>query len=235
MNHPWDKIVYREITDSTNLDAITAARKEEGEGTFFHSDYQHNGRGRNGRKWISSSGSGLLFSFILRGDYSLKIWSQIGLVSAFGVCSSLREFGFEAEIKWPNDIFLSGRKVCGILCESFREEHFSVIGIGINLRESPQHQQAISLSEEGEIPLLEDLFSSLRRFLFSSFQKWRKEDFLLWDMEDWDYLKGKRIQVFPNEENFIEAEVIRIQNDGSLLLANGKLFSLYSVYRIRIL
>jgi BirA family biotin operon repressor/biotin-[acetyl-CoA-carboxylase] ligase len=98
---------------------------------------QARGRGRLGRVWFSPPGCGLWFSLILRPGLSAGESATISLAAAAGVAESLeRAYGIKAQIKWPNDVLVRGKKICGILTEAeFVDQRvsFVVVGIGINV------------------------------------------------------------------------------------------------------
>ena len=95
------------------------------------------GRGRRGRTWNSPAGINVYFTLILKPDYAPDKASMVTLIMALAVAEGIRETcGIEAGIKWPNDIVVNGRKVCGILTEMSVERefiHYVVIGVGINV------------------------------------------------------------------------------------------------------
>jgi BirA family transcriptional regulator, biotin operon repressor / biotin---[acetyl-CoA-carboxylase] ligase len=122
---------------ATTTSTMDEARKwgEQGavEGTAVIAGKQEAGRGRMGRSWLSPEGS-LATSIILRP--SLKDVRLLPAVSSVAVCKAIGLMGITASIKWPNDILIAGKKVCGILIENMFEAGdlaYSVIGIGINV------------------------------------------------------------------------------------------------------
>ncbi|PIE54644.1 MAG: biotin--[acetyl-CoA-carboxylase] ligase [Dethiosulfovibrio peptidovorans] len=121
---------------STNLIAKDLARQGAADGTVVTTEHQSAGRGRSNRSWFSEESAGIQMSLILRPStppHSASVITQIG---AAAVALALEAQGFAPAIKWPNDVLLSDRKVCGILtemsCELDRIEHI-VVGIGINV------------------------------------------------------------------------------------------------------
>lgn len=135
---------YRE-TDTTNADAKKLAEEGAPHGTLVVAERQTAGRGRRGRVWESSdAGEAIYMTLMLKPDFSPDHASCITLLTALAVTSVLEELcGEPFQIKWPNDVTLHGRKVCGILTEMSAEAgciRHMVIGIGINLnqREFPQ-------------------------------------------------------------------------------------------------
>lgn len=105
--------------DSTNLEAIRAAKKGEPEGTLIQTERQLNGRGRRGRTWESPAGSNLYMTLLLRPELTIEQSAGVTLVMALACQEGiLRATGLGCEIKWPNDLVLHKRKVVGILTEA---------------------------------------------------------------------------------------------------------------------
>lgn len=127
---------YRTL-DSTNVRAAEEAENGAGQGTLIVADRQTAGRGRRGRTWESPAGVNLYFSLILRPEYAPERASMVTLVMALAVAEGIREaYGTEAGIKWPNDIVMGGKKVCGILTEMRAEKNgirHVIIGTGVNV------------------------------------------------------------------------------------------------------
>lgn len=130
------RIEYRPLVDSTNIRAKKLAEEGAPHGTLVVADNQNAGRGRRGRSWVSSAGTGVFMSLILRPDILPSSASMLTLVAALAVYEGIRETtGLETLIKWPNDIVADGKKLCGILTEMSAELegiHYVVTGIGIN-------------------------------------------------------------------------------------------------------
>jgi len=119
-------------TGSTNADLAAAAASGAPSGTVLVADHQSAGRGRFDRRWEALPGSSVALSVLLRpGDLALERWLWLPLITGVAVAEGLRAAtGIEATVKWPNDVLIEGRKVCGILAE--RVDSAAVIGIGIN-------------------------------------------------------------------------------------------------------
>ena len=118
-------------TDSTNEEAKRNSKMPDG--TLFVSDIQTTGKGRLGRSWSSPRGTGIWMSLLLKPDIALAEAAQITLIAGIAVC---RAVGHGAKIKWPNDIVIGSRKVCGILTEMSAEIdriNYVICGIGINV------------------------------------------------------------------------------------------------------
>ncbi len=131
------KVIYCEQVDSTNTKAKQLAEIGEPEGTLVVAEEQTAGKGRRGRGWVSEPGVGVWMSLILRPELAPEESSCITLVTALAVAEGIsKTCGLAARIKWPNDIILNGKKVCGILTEMSSEReyiHYVVVGVGINV------------------------------------------------------------------------------------------------------
>ena len=132
-----DNVYFYETADSTNAIAKTLGAKGEKEGTLVVADKQTAGRGRLGRSFFSPDG-GIYMSLLLRPQIALQEALFITAAAAVAVCHVIeRETDKKCLIKWVNDIYIDGRKVCGILTEGAvaggETLEYAVLGIGINL------------------------------------------------------------------------------------------------------
>lgn len=136
------KIHIMDSTASTQVDAMTQAENGTEEGSLFIAEQQTSGRGRLGRKWFSPSGKGIWMSLVLRPELPIRYMPQLTLLTGVAVCKAIRRVsGAEAAIKWPNDILIHGKKVCGILLESATEDNkvkYCIAGIGIDVNLSAE-------------------------------------------------------------------------------------------------
>jgi len=153
------EIIYHETVTSTNDIAMElSARKKDPEGIVVIADTQTKGRGRFGREWISPPGVNCYFTVILRPSVPQNDLTLFTLMAAIAVVSAIREFtGLKAEIKWPNDILLNGKKTGGILTEARSARGrigLMAVGIGININMSlndlPEDIRAFSTSLAAE-------------------------------------------------------------------------------------
>lgn len=130
------RVEFLETVDSTNTRAKQLAELGEPEGTLVVAEEQTAGKGRRGRGWASEPGIGIWMSLILRPQLKPQQAASVTLVAAMAVAKGIRECcGLETGIKWPNDVVINGKKVCGILTETSSEPdyiHYAVPGIGIN-------------------------------------------------------------------------------------------------------
>ncbi len=131
------EILVFEKTDSTNDVAARMGREGAAEGLVIFAETQTAGRGRLGRRWESDSHQGLWFSLLLRPRFSTALWTRIATWAAVAIAEAIEsETACRAQIKWPNDIYLEGKKVTGILIENCfdkSQEGFAVLGIGVNV------------------------------------------------------------------------------------------------------
>ncbi|HXV05373.1 MAG TPA: biotin--[acetyl-CoA-carboxylase] ligase [Solirubrobacterales bacterium] len=125
------------VTDSTNARARELAEAGAPGGTVVTADQQTAGRGRQGRSWTAPPGGALLYSAILRplGERHLLL----SLAVPLAVCEAAEELrpGIECRIKWPNDVWLEGRKLAGVLIEAKPQDGWAAVGVGMNLTIAP--------------------------------------------------------------------------------------------------
>lgn len=136
VGHPT---VIKAITASTNDDARVLAGTGCGAGTLVVADTQTAGRGRRGRTWQSPAGENLYLSLVLRPQSEPGAMAPLPLVIGLAVAEALADFtdGSRVALKWPNDVRVEGRKLCGVLVESSMGHGVLtqvVVGIGINVR-----------------------------------------------------------------------------------------------------
>ncbi|MDP3878821.1 MAG: biotin--[acetyl-CoA-carboxylase] ligase [Dehalococcoidales bacterium] len=219
-------IYFPSLTSTMDI-ARQEARQGAAEGTVIIADEQTAGRGRLQRAWLSPGGS-IAVSVILRPPLD-HLPSLVMLASLSVVHSIKLTTGLKAQIKWPNDVLLYGKKVCGILIENDlkgRRVNHAIIGIGINvnlkLSDFPEIRQiATSLSDElgGAVSRLDVLRSLLvemeRLYLGLStggtvYEEWRDNLVTL----------GKRVRVTTGEGVY-EGTAEDVARDGSLLVRGG--------------
>lgn len=229
------KVIGKEIlsynkVDSTNDIAYELAEKGLKEGSVIIAEEQEKGKGRHGRSWSSPSKGGIYLSVILRPRITPNEISKITLLAAVAAARAVRAVtGLPAMIKWPNDILINHKKVCGILTEMKAEQDtaaFLIIGIGINvntpLRQLPKG--ATSLKEEEHKRRREDVSRiELARKLLENLE----EDYFLLKKEgfkpiinEWKHLSdmlGSRVKVILQNRAF-EALAHDIDPDGALVV-----------------
>ncbi len=229
------KVELHEEIGSTQERARELAREGAPHGTLVISKVQTGGRGRLGRRWRSPSG-GLWVSLVLRPGISARVAARTTQAAAVGVAKALRGFGVEARIKWPNDLLVGGRKICGILAESSvpvaaketgpgaeRPVDFVVLGVGLNANVDPEDlmvpaREVTTLRSElgHDVDLVESLESLLSHL---EVELARIEDFGH-ILEDWRVLNctlGTRVRVRRFGE-LVEGTALDLGPEGELLL-----------------
>lgn len=152
------RVVSLDVTDSTNIQAKILAEQGCAHGTVVVADQQVNGKGRRGRTWESPKGTCISMSLVLRPTFEPNKASMLTLVMAYSLANAIRKYeSFDAQIKWPNDIVVNGKKVSGILTEMSTEVdyiNYVVIGVGINanIQEFPEELKEIATSLKLEHP-----------------------------------------------------------------------------------
>lgn len=138
------RLVVLEEAGSTNDEV--RVRSGEAAGLVIAAERQNSGRGRRGAAWHSAAGEGLTFSVLLRPSEPRALWPRLSLAAGLAVAEALGDFGVEGEIKWPNDVLVGGRKICGILVEAGYD--FAIVGIGVNVatREFPGELEGLATS-----------------------------------------------------------------------------------------
>lgn len=205
--------VHHRLTDSTNERARALAAAGAPHGTLVTADEQSAGRGRQGRAWVASPGASLLLSVVLR-----ELHETVPLAAAVAVCEALP---VRTAIKWPNDVWVEGRKVAGILVEARPQEGWAVLGVGVNVLDAPQLEGVTALRLEGSNigneEVLERLLASLDRWLRSPLAEvlaaWRSRDALLGQPVRWQNGSGKGVGIDDGGALLVETASGRVTLD----------------------
>lgn len=239
---PYQKfrILFYSKVNSTNQVARQFAEQGEPEGLLVIAEQQTAGKGRCGKHWFSVAGESLCFSLLLRPvNKNPEQCPQLALILGLSLAQTMEKMGFQPQLKWPNDVYLNGKKIAGILLESMvQSDRFQwvIAGVGVNLnvkRESlPQILQgsATSLFIEGKKEIIADQF--LQKFLsiFSSwYGNWRENDqaqHLLAEYSKRSMVLGRMI-THERQGKRYQARVERIDEYGGLwLIQQGKRYRL---------
>lgn len=233
------KLIYLPNVDSTNQEVKRIAF-DYPHGTAVVAEQQTAGKGRLGRIWSSPKGTGLWFSILLKPNISPDQMSGITLVCGLGVCKAIRKYtGLNALIKWPNDIIIGNKKICGILTEMKAEADiisYAVAGIGINVNttefdEDIKHK-ATSLSVEANTAIdRAELFKEIMLYLEKSFDDYfSKPDKAISD----EYIKlcatlGRNVTVARGNTIF-NGKAVGVEATGDLLveIADGTIIQVSS-------
>ena len=200
--------------------------------TFVSADYQSKGKGRNNRVWESSKGLNLMFSILIKDPKLLEVSTILSLMTAVEVAKLLDRYGInDASIKWPNDVLIGDKKICGILLEG-QLPNYLVIGVGLNVnqKEFPDNlrRPATSMSNELNRDVdLEDLKEQLFPNIVNSFNKLDRDEYLSYFSKH-NYLLNKRVKVNINQQLFI-GEVVGIDSNFNIqILCNDILLHIDS-------
>jgi BirA family biotin operon repressor/biotin-[acetyl-CoA-carboxylase] ligase len=146
------RVLHFDRLDSTNTHALAYAGDPANDGLVILADEQTAGRGQHGRTWSCPGGSGVLMSLLLFPPLELRRPAILTAWAAASVCEViLKATGLQATIKWPNDVFVQGRKVCGILIE---QSGGTVVGIGLNVNQPADYFTAAGLTQGTSLAVL---------------------------------------------------------------------------------
>jgi BirA family biotin operon repressor/biotin-[acetyl-CoA-carboxylase] ligase len=199
-------LMYQPITGSTNDDALLAGRAGAPHGSLFVADEQTEGRGRRGNAWLAAPGESLLFSVLLRPRLELSQSSALTLAIGLALRDAIAPL-VEApvQIKWPNDLYVAGKKLAGVLVESqLQGEQLQavVVGVGLNVatRDFPAEiaARATSLALLGKAELeRETLLQSLLNAIAMRLEVYERTGVagILDELNAADALREKRVRV----------------------------------------
>jgi len=221
----------RQVTSTNDIAKELAARGAR-EGSVIVAETQTHGRGRLGRKWVSPEG-GIWLSIILRPKMNPKDATKLTLTTSVAVARTINKlYDLKAEIKWPNDIEINGRKVCGILTEATtrgKTTDFVVVGIGVNVNidlsflPEPLRGSTTSLKEELKTEIererfLSALLNEIERY-YKLFAKVKFDSIL----REWRSLcshMGSHVKITSFNETF-EGRAVDVDENGALLVKLG--------------
>ena len=224
-----NKIIYYKQLDSTNTKLTELAREGADHGTVVVADAQTAGKGRRGRTWESPAGENIYMSALLRPTFDASLAPMLTLCMAYSVVKGLEAKGFEdVKIKWPNDLVINGKKVCGVLTEmqmngSQIESVIVGVGINVNVQAFPEEliSKATSLYLEGKRKInLEELIKEVVEEFFSVYGQFCEEKDLSFIQDEYNELlinKGKEVRVLEPENEYT-AYAKGISRTGELLV-----------------
>ncbi|WP_367270819.1 biotin--[acetyl-CoA-carboxylase] ligase [Thermococcus sp.] len=216
------RILRLEEVDSTNEYARRMA-PDVPEGTVVVARRQTSGRGREGRSWASPEG-GLWMSMILKPK---KVDPRLVFTGALAVGDVLDEFGIRSGIKWPNDVWVGGKKIAGVLTEG-KAGRYVILGIGLNVNNSlPAELRETATSMIYLTGVEVPLDKVLERLVFHLNAWYRlykaRPDLLMVKVRERTFILGRTVEVSLDESSFI-GRAVDVLDDGSLLLdVNGEL------------
>ena len=252
-NLPLGGIRYFERLGSTNDEAAAWLKRDCPDLALVVADEQTAGRGRGGRKWFSPAGSALAFSLVLRSEEQIDLLlkyqntSRLNGLGALAVCRALqKQSGLPAQIKWPNDILVGGRKLSGVLAEAHwigSELTAVVLGIGVNVSQSSVPPEDWDTLNPHPFPA-----TSIEAALGASVERWALlsailEELLIWRqrLSEPDFLqaweanlafRGQWVQILSPGMgiDFKTGKITALAEDGALQIEaeSGEILSLRS-------
>lgn len=236
-----NKIIYYKQLDSTNtkLSELAAAGAEHG--TIVVADLQTAGKGRRGRIWESPAGENIYMSMLLKPTFEANIAPMLTLCMAYSVAKVLQSQGFpDVRIKWPNDLIIGGKKICGILTEMKMKDSqidYVIIGVGINVntKEFPEElvDKATSLylvsnREMKRQTLIDEVITQFE----SVYQQFCEEKDLSFLQDEYNKLlinQGKEVRVLePEKEYNACAEGINAKGELLVRMEDGTQKEIYA-------
>lgn len=225
----WTSVRTVATTGSTNADLAVAARAGAASGTVLVSDHQSAGRGRFARVWDAPPGRSLAISALLRppGAVPVARWLWLPLLTGVAVAEGLRaSAGVEAELKWPNDVLIGGRKVCGILSERVDGDAgpAAVIGMGVNTTLGEDElpvPTATSLALAGAVVDPGQVAFGVLEALGEWYSRWLAGTDLRADYASRCTSVGRRVRVEKSATEAIEGTATGVDAAGRLVVHTG--------------
>lgn len=240
---PWHVTVLDEVGSTSDWLKQNAATLPVGAVVFTES--QTAGRGRRDNRWIAPRGRDLMFSLLLKPLAPMESWPRVTTLAALAICKAIEaELPLQPRIKWPNDVYLSDRKVSGLLAEtvSTRDEMRIVLGIGLNVnaRDFPPEIHATSLLRDLASPVVSELDRNTlaHRLLSSLHTEFARieDDFpeAIAEVRQHSWLSGRQIRCRA-EGREVHGRVVDLNEEGHLMLAlpDGGSLTLTSAEEIR--
>jgi BirA family biotin operon repressor/biotin-[acetyl-CoA-carboxylase] ligase len=219
-------LLILEQASSTNAVALSSVGQRQS-GSVILAEIQKEGRGRLSRSWASPPG-GIWMSLILKPDIPLSRVYRINMAASVSICRAISRLGLEAGIKWPNDILIQEKKVCGILTElgaQMDRLDYVVVGVGLNANNDtaafPSQWRSTSLAAElgrsiDRCALIAAILNEMEKAIDSMesqeiYEEWRSLSLSL----------GERVRISSAEGDLL-GQVVDLDGDGALILQQGR-------------
>lgn len=231
------QVYYFESIDSTQNQAMRMASDPANNGAVVIAEKQTDGKGRLDRKWISPKG-GIWFSIILHPQFDISVITLFPIASALALSNAIEKtLDIKSELKWPNDITVSGKKVAGMLVDASLESNKienMVLGVGINfnvdvkqiekmLKDTPNFYGVASLSEQNKtikpILLVQTFLIELEKICTRLNSKDTKKIIRDWTVRSSTI--GQNVEL-NTKEGKIKGRAIKIDVDGALVISENK-------------
>lgn len=225
-------LIFHKTIDSTNTQAKEMARKGAPHGTLVLAEEQTAGKGRLDRKWLSPGHENLLFTILLRPSLNADNIFPLTMILAVSAIDAIKEIaGVDVLIKWPNDLYVNGKKLAGILTEFSIKDgavEYVIIGLGVNVNWMPGRGDGILyaatsiLAESGSRVSRDDLLTGILKRFEAGY-----EEVLSGKIEGlhsrWNELSivtGRDVEIISIDE-VIRGKAIAIDREGALILKNS--------------
>ena len=225
------------VCTSTNDIAFNAALNGEVEGTSYLSHIQTKGRGRNQNKWTSTKGN-LFLSTIIKPKSDKSFWHQLSVIVGFSIIQVLVDIGVNSNLinlKWPNDILVDEKKICGILLES--SDNFIIVGIGLNILKTPVLETKWATTKlndhlKGSVNI-KNIGLKILNKVFNNYHSWEKFGFVFFkeDINEKMFMINKKIVLNVNSKsNPLNGVFLGIGDSGGIKVkTNSKITEYLSV------
>lgn len=224
----WRQIHVVEETGSTNADLAGLARAGEPAGQVLITNFQSAGRGRQGRTWSAPPGTSIALSLLVRPvDAAATRWTWLPLLAGLAVVEGLsRAVDVLAVLKWPNDVLVVGRKICGVLAERVETPTgpACVIGIGLNVALTEEQlpvptASSLALVRPGQVPARQPLIAAILAEFATIFRRWEGgDDTISARYADQCDTIGRAVRVMLADDRIVEGQAQGIDADGRLLV-----------------
>ncbi len=223
--------------NSTNSKAIIEANNNAKDGSVFIAEYQSAGNGRIGRSWFSEKNKDVLMSILLYPNLQNKDISKLTLIAGLSICKILiEEFSLDCKLKWPNDIIIGKKKLCGILTKSLisdKKPQAVVIGIGLNVNsknyplELSHKATSISL-ESGYLIDRSKLIAQILNRFEAYYLSFLSNPIIPYEYNELCISLNRNVSFFKDGKK-INGKAVSIDSFGNLLIkTNNKIFAVGS-------
>lgn len=209
---------------NTNEFMVELSKKDANSWTVIHAKNQTKGKGYAGNEWKVVAGENLTFSFLLKTDYSFQELIYFNQWVSNVICLFLKQFHPKTNVKWPNDIILKDKKVCGILIENHRSNGVmnSIIGIGINVNQTDFNHlpKATSICKVTDKTYdIEEILSDLMHFFEQEYRDLEHKNFEKIHQTYLDNLFRKdEFSTFRVDGELVEGTILDVNEAGNLLI-----------------
>lgn len=225
----WHTVDVVARTGSTNADLARLARQSAGEGQVLIAREQVAGRGRRARTWASPPDTSISVSVLLEPRAPLEKWGWLSLLTGLAVTEALEELAEEpkVQLKWPNDVLVNDKKVCGILSEAIPDPggDKAVVGFGLNIALTAEQlpvPTATSLLLEGMTQDQNVVAAAVLRSFEHHYRNWQAHGSLRDAYQQRCASVGRELRIDVNEDRSVTGGGYGVDEDGRLLVTTDK-------------